>query len=187
MTKTVTTTAAPLLVNKTHLPHHLDAGLGARLRIGVIVLATEQTAEHEFRRMLALPGVDVYQARIWNETQITPDTLAAMARGIETATRQILPDAPLDVMGFTCTSGAMVIGEDTVFNLMRNVRPGIACSSPIRPGICCALVALPIRCRSGGGCSRCRFAAVGQPVAELRWHLLCSRRGRWLVRRWWSF
>ena len=50
-----------LLVNKTHLPHELDQGLGARLRIGLIELATDQTSEHEFRRIFALPGVDFYE------------------------------------------------------------------------------------------------------------------------------
>ena len=123
--------ASPLAVNKTHLPHTCDAGLGARLRIGLIELATDQTSEHEFRRILALPGVDLYQSRIWNDKNITPETLGRMEKDIEAATRVIMPDLRLDVVGFTCTSGAMVIGEDTVFSLIRKVRPGIACTSPI--------------------------------------------------------
>jgi maleate isomerase len=101
------------------------------LRIGLIELATDQTSEHEFRRLFQLPGVDFYVSRIWNDATITPDTLAAMARDIEAGARVILPDSRLDVMGFTCTSGAMVIGEDKVFRLMRAVRPGLACTSPI--------------------------------------------------------
>ena len=32
-----------------HLPHTLDGGLAARARIGLIVLATDQTIEHEWR------------------------------------------------------------------------------------------------------------------------------------------
>ena len=70
-----------LLVNKTHLPHELDQGLGARLRIGLIELATDQTSEHEFRRIFALPGVDFYESRIWNDATITPETLAAHGEG----------------------------------------------------------------------------------------------------------
>ena len=107
--------ASPLLVNRTNLPHTLDAGLGVRLRIGLIELATDQTSEHEFRRILALPGVDFYQSRIWNDASITPETLAKMETDIEAATRVIMPNLRLDVVGFTCTSGAMVIGEDAVF------------------------------------------------------------------------
>ena len=126
---------APVIVNKTNLPHRLDAGLGARLRIGLIELATDQTSEHEFRRLLDLPGIDFYQSRIWNDANITPATLAAMEQDIEAATRVIMPDTRLDVIGFTCTSGAMVIGEDTVFRLIRKVRPGIPCTSPITGAI----------------------------------------------------
>src|SRR5262245_45664374 len=122
---------APLLVNKSHLPHRLDQGLGNRLRIGLIELATDQTSEHEFRRLFALPGVDFYQSRIWNDATITPETLARMKQDIEGGMRVIMPNLRIDVAGFTCTSGAIVIGEDTVFSLMRKSRPGMPCSSPI--------------------------------------------------------
>src|SRR3974377_606239 len=120
-----------LVVNKTCLANTLDAGLGFRLRIGLIELASDQTSEHEFRRLFHLPGVDFYISRIWNDATITPDTLAEMVRDIEACARVILPDLRLDVMGFTCTSGAMVIGEDKVFSLMHAARPGLACTSPI--------------------------------------------------------
>ena len=124
-----------LLVNKTHLPHELDQGLGARLRIGLIELATDQTSEHEFRRIFALPGVDFYESRIWNDATITPETLARMETDVEGGMRVIMPNLRIDVAGFTCTSGAMVIGEDKVFALMHKARPGIPCSSPITGAI----------------------------------------------------
>src|SRR5215472_10696940 len=119
-----------LVINKTCLAHTLDAGLGARLRIGLIELATDQTSEHEFRRLFQLPGVDFYISRIWNDATITPESLAEMVRHIESCARVILPGLRLDVMGFTCTSRAMVIGEDKVFSLIRAVRP-VPCTSPI--------------------------------------------------------
>jgi maleate isomerase len=127
--------AAPLAVNRTHMAHALDEGLGARLRIGLIELATDQTSEHEFRRIFALPGVDHYISRIWNDANITPETLAAMEKDVEGGARVIMPNLRLDVMGFTCTSGAMVIGEDKVFGLIRKARAGIPCSSPITGAI----------------------------------------------------
>jgi len=124
-----------MLINKTHLAHQLDEGLGSRLRIGLIELATDQTSEHEFRRLFALPGVDFYVSRIWNDATITAETLSCMEQDIDGGMRLILPDLRLDVAGFTCTSGAMVIGEDKVFSLMRKWRPGIPCSSPITGAI----------------------------------------------------
>lgn len=123
------------LDNRTHIPHVLDKGLGARLRVGLIVLATDQTTEHEARRVLALPGVDLYESRIWNDANITVETLSQMAADIEGTARLILPDVRLDTMGFACTSGALVIGEEKVFELIRRVRPGIPCSSPITGAI----------------------------------------------------
>src|SRR5262245_58023524 len=120
-----------LLINKTGLAHALDAGLGARLRIGLIELATDQTSEHEFRRLFQLPGVDFYISRIWNDATITPETLAEMVRDIAVCARAIVAALRLDVMRCTCASGAMVIGEEKVFSLMRAVRPALPCTSPI--------------------------------------------------------
>jgi maleate isomerase len=134
-TKSRTAARPGLLVNKTHLPHALDQGLGSRLRIALIELATDQTSEHEFRRIFSLPGVDFYESRIWNDATITPETLARMEKDVEGGLRVIMPDLRIDVAGFTCTSGAMVIGEDKVFSLMRKARPGIPCSSPITGAI----------------------------------------------------
>ena len=62
----------------SHLPHELDAGLGGRARIGLIVLATDHTIEHEWRLILGgIDGVALYQSRIWNDATITPETLRA--------------------------------------------------------------------------------------------------------------
>ena len=41
-----------------------DAGIGARARIGLVVLATDATIEHEYRLLLNLPGVAIYESRI---------------------------------------------------------------------------------------------------------------------------
>ena len=41
-----------------HLPFETDRGIASRARIGLIVLATDYTIEHEWRRiMTGLPGV----------------------------------------------------------------------------------------------------------------------------------
>jgi maleate isomerase len=144
MARAAASAPATPLVNRTYLAHALDAGLGARLRIGLIELATDQTSEHEFRRLFQLPGVDFYVSRVWNDATITPDTLSAMASDIEACARLILPGLRLDVMGFTCTSGAMVIGEEKIFNLMRAARPTLACTSPITAAMA-GMVALGLK------------------------------------------
>ena len=87
-------------VTREHLPHRLDDGIASRAAIGLIVLATDQTMEHEFRRLLDLPGVGFYESRILNEAAITPATLAAMEARLADATEVILPGLPLDVIAF---------------------------------------------------------------------------------------
>jgi maleate isomerase len=119
------------VVNRSNMPHRLDRGIAARAALGLIVLATDQTIEHEFRRLLDLPGVALYQSRIQNDASITPETLRAMADRLVAATEVILPGTPLDVMAFGCTSASMVIGEERVFELIRSARPGVACTTPI--------------------------------------------------------
>jgi maleate isomerase len=122
---------ADLIINRQQLPHGLDGGIAARAAIGVIVLATDQTLEHEFRHLLDVPGVAFYESRIVNDAAITPATLAAMEARLTQATEVILPGLPLDVVAFGCTSASMVIGEEQVFARIREARPGVACTTPI--------------------------------------------------------
>lgn len=120
-----------LLVNRTHMPFRLDDGIAARTRVGLIVLATDHTIEHEFRQLMQIPGVAFYAARIENAAEINPTTLAAMEQGLAGATRVILPGIPLDVVAYGCTSASVVIGEEKVFQRIREARPGVQCTTPI--------------------------------------------------------
>ena len=78
-----------------------------------------------------LPGVALYQSRILNDAQITPETLRAMEPRIAAATDVILPGNPLDVVAYGCTSASMAIGEEKVFERIRSVRPDAKCTTPI--------------------------------------------------------
>jgi maleate isomerase len=124
-------------VNAEHVPpyvrfeHTLDEGIGRRAAIGLIALATEHTVEHEWRTLLARDGVTFFTTRVANSVDINPDSLAAIARGISTSMSVLLPGADLDVVAFGCTSATVVIGEEEIFSLIRDVRPGVACTTPI--------------------------------------------------------
>ena len=41
-----------------------DGGVAARAAIGLVVLATDQTMEHEFRILVRQPGVAFYESRV---------------------------------------------------------------------------------------------------------------------------
>ncbi len=113
------------------LPCTLDEGIAQRAGIGLLVLATDQTMEHEFRVAAALPGVGVYHARLYNSADITPETLRAMRPLIAPATALILPEMRLDVVAFGCTSASMTLGEEAVFAEIRRSRPEVACTTPV--------------------------------------------------------
>ena len=113
------------------LPSTLDRGLAARAAIGLVVLATDQTMEHEFRALIRLPGVAFYESRVFNENEITPETLRAIGPRIAPSLDLVLPSLNLDVVGFGCTSATMMLGEDAVFAEIHKVRPGVACTTPV--------------------------------------------------------
>jgi maleate isomerase len=118
-------------INRTQIPFKTDGGIAERAAIGVIVLASDHTIEHEFRQTMALPGVAFYEARIRNDPQITPETLADMETRIAPTADLILPGMKLDVVAYGCTSASMVLGEQTVFDRIHETRPGVACTTPI--------------------------------------------------------
>ena len=98
-------------------PYELDDSVRSRAAIGLVVLATDHVIEHEFRKILNLPGVGLYQSRILNEPSINAETLAAMESRLEDSVRVILPGMPLDVIAYGCTSASMVIGPPRVETL----------------------------------------------------------------------
>jgi maleate isomerase len=115
-----------------HLPYDTDGGIAQRASIGLIVLATDYTIEHEWRQVFAqVDGVALYQSRIHNENLITPETLRAMEPRIVECARVITPDTPVDVIAYGCTSASMAIGEEGVFANIRKAKPDSKCTTPI--------------------------------------------------------
>jgi maleate isomerase len=113
------------------LPSTLDGGVTARAAIGLVVLATDQTIEHEWREMIRIPGVAVYAARQYNDPDITPETLRALADGVTPTAALMQVNGGLDVVAFGCTSGAMVNGEERIFELIRAAHPQARATTPI--------------------------------------------------------
>ena len=125
-----------LLVDRRHIPFTLDRGIAHRAALGLIVLATDHTIEHEWRLMLSgIEGVAFYQSRLWNAASITPETLREMEREIAYATKLIRPGERIDVMAFACTSGALVIGDDNVAARIHEARAGVPTTAPLAAAV----------------------------------------------------
>jgi maleate isomerase len=122
--------ARPLIYER--LDAETEAGIGARARVGLIVLRTDQTIEYEARAIMArLDGVALYQARIFNDFEIKRETLMAMLPLIPGAAA-LLPAAwSFDAIGFGCTSAAMLMGDAAIADAVASVHAGAKVSNPV--------------------------------------------------------
>ena len=108
-----------------------DTGAGARARIGLLVLESDQTMEAELRELTALPGVALYHARLANDAEVTPETLAKMEAELPKAAA-LLPDyLGLQSIGYGCTSGSTIIGEARVADIINTHHSGVPSSNPL--------------------------------------------------------
>ncbi|MGR3759429.1 maleate cis-trans isomerase family protein [Roseobacteraceae bacterium NS-SX3] len=107
-----------------------DGGIGTRARLGVIILEADETLEHEFSRVMALPGVALYHSRIAMAPEIRPETLAGMERELPVSAG-LLPSLQFGAIGFGCTSAATVIGSGNVAKAIQSVCPGAKVTDPL--------------------------------------------------------
>jgi maleate isomerase len=82
-----------------------------------------------------MQGVAFYTSRLMDSVTITPETLRQTEERLAEAAALILPGLALDVIAFTCTSAAIVNGEDRIFARIHERRPGVPCTTPITAGL----------------------------------------------------
>ena len=99
-------------------------------RIGLIILATDHTTEVDFQRMVANERIGVYATRIPYANPVTPENLRAMQPSLTGGAALILPDEPLDVVMYSCTSASVVIGDAQVEAAITAAKPGAAVLTP---------------------------------------------------------
>jgi maleate isomerase len=99
-------------------------------RLGLIILATDHTTEVDFQRMVANERIGVYATRIPYANPVTPENLAAMQPSLTAGAALILPDEPLDVVMYSCTSASVVIGDAVVKAAIKAAKPKAAVVTP---------------------------------------------------------
>ncbi len=115
-----------------------DAGQGPRALLGLIVLETDRTVEAEFRALYrdgGLDGVAHHASRIPMEATVTAETLAAMEERLPVAAGLLPPAFGFDAIGYACTSGATLIGEERVAELVGAHHPGVPCTNPLTAAV----------------------------------------------------
>lgn len=98
--------------------------------LGLVVLQSEETLEDEFRHFLRDRRVVLHHTRIPSGEAVTHETLGAMEGDLTAAIGLFPVGARFDVIGYACTSGASVIGEARVSELIVGARPEAVSTNP---------------------------------------------------------
>jgi len=122
----------------------MDSGIAYRAQIGLVVLSSDQTLSYEARKMLDIPGIAFFESRLYFESVMTADNLAAMQDRIPDSVRLINSIYAPDVVAYGCTSGAMIIGHDAIAIKVRGVFPDAKVTDPLL-GMLASLKALGTR------------------------------------------
>jgi len=140
----------------TALPYATDAGWSERAALGLIVLQVDETVEQEFPALVADTPTRLYHARIPSGDDLTAETIARMAHDLPAAVRLLPPAVDFACLGYACTSGAAVLGEERVTALVGEVHPGVPVTTPLT-ALRAACAALGVR----------RLALLSPYIAEV--------------------
>lgn len=99
--------------------------------IGVIVLQTDELVELDLARVFTQHGIRQYVSRIPAMAHVTPETLATMGDHM-THSAELLPlGADIAAIAYGCTSGATVLGEARVRDLVHAAHPNAEVTNPM--------------------------------------------------------
>lgn len=112
------------------IPAQAPSIIGAAGKVALIALGTDVSSETELRKYFPA-GVDLYTNRVRFMNPATIENLLAMQPDIARAAIETVPDLDLDVIIYGCTSGAIVIGEQAIFDIFAQARGAQGYSTPI--------------------------------------------------------
>ncbi len=110
--------------------YRLDSGPG-RYRIGLLALSNDLATERDFINMRPTDEVALFVSRIPNDETCSVEKLSEMEPELTRAAALLIPGSRLDSIAYSCTSGTVVLGYDTVVQRVHEARPQIPVSSPI--------------------------------------------------------
>lgn len=127
----------PCPVDSSTLPPVLTARTRVRLedtdsvkRVGLVLLATDLTTERDAALILPAAGIGFHACRVAFENPTTPVNLRRMAPCLTDAAALLVPGADLAAVCFSCTSGTIEIGAETVAAAVHAIHPGVAVVTP---------------------------------------------------------
>lgn len=142
--------------------------LGRRAVLGMVVLQSDETLEHDLRRILPQEEVALYISRVPSAETVSSDSLAAMEGHLSDAAALMPPALDFDVLGYGCTSATSVIGAGRVAELLRKGCPATHVTDP--------LSALVAACRHMG-ITRLAFLSPYVPEVSSRLRAAVAAQG----------
>ena len=115
----------------TDFGYTTSAPIGSRATFGLVVLQTDETIEHDFRRLLPVDDVALYASRVPSGLDVSRETLGEMEKTIPEAVALFPPWLEFDCIGYGCTSGTSVIGPARVGELVRGKADTRAVTEPV--------------------------------------------------------
>lgn len=116
------TVEVPTPVTSKDWSPEFDDGRAWRTRLGFLLISNDTVIEEDMFR-LAPEGVGVHFTRSPMQTGCTVENLAAMECGLAASAAELLPEFDLSVVCYACTSGSVVMGEETVIRELMRARP----------------------------------------------------------------
>lgn len=109
--------------------YNLGPRLGEAATLGLILLQSDETLEHEIRSVLGVQ-VALHCSRVPSAPDVSRESLALMENQLPAAAA-LLPDTGFDAIGYGCTSGTSVIGAARVAEMVRSGRRAAAVTDPL--------------------------------------------------------
>lgn len=100
-------------------------------RIGLIVLATDLTSEHDFINICNDPRIRLHISRTEYKNPVTPANLRAMKNGLVESAALLVPSVPLQAVYFSCTSGGAFLGDKTVVEKIQSATGKVPVITPL--------------------------------------------------------
>lgn len=101
------------------------------LRVGLIVLATDLTSEHDFMKLCAHPQIRLHVSRTAYQNPVTPENLTAMERGLASSASLLAPGVGLAAVYFSCTSAGAILGDKLVADRIQSVKGAVPVITPL--------------------------------------------------------
>lgn len=101
--------------------------------LGLLALSEDATIESDLHHYLPA-DTDIYISRVPCIARISKDALMAMGEQLDGSLVNLVPNTPVDVIAYGCTSGALVLGHAAIESAVQRHRPGVCVTNPLLAG-----------------------------------------------------